>query len=112
MQSRIANRKKERSQKNATGSKPGLNSNNNKVKKLHEKSSVNKANETRARELTSLLKQALESMKHHEEGNQPQRPRRSDCTAPLPAASKIAKVHETCSKVIQQAELMEGLGDT
>ena len=78
MQSGIAHRKKERSEKAATGSKPDLNSNNKKMKKSHEKGLDKKANETRARELTSLLKQDLESIKHHEEGDQP---RRSDCTA-------------------------------
>ena len=100
MQSRIANRKKERSEKNTTGNTPRLNSNNKKVEKSHEKgsSSDKKTNETRARELTGLLKHALESTKHHEEGDQP---RRSDCTALLPPASKIAKVYEPCSKVIK-----------
>ena len=43
-------------------------------------------NETRARKLTSLLRQALESTKHHEEADGP---RRSDCTALLPLASQI-----------------------
>ena len=86
MQPRIVNRKKERSEKNATGSKPGPSSKNKRVKKSQEKESDKKANETRARELTSLLEQALESIKHHEKGSEP---RRSDCTALLPLASKI-----------------------
>ena len=79
------------------------------MKKSHEKGLDKKVNETRARELTGLLKHALESIKHHEEGDQP---RRSDCKDLLPLASNIAEVYEPCAKVIQQTELLEGLGDT
>ena len=108
MQARTAARKKER-EKNATGSKPVKRSKNKRVQKSQEeKETAKEANKTRARELTSLLARALESIQHHEEGNMP---KQSDCTALLPVASKMAKVHEPCSKLIKQTELMEGLGD-
>ena len=77
---------------------------------MHGNGNDKKTTKKQARELTSLRKQALESTKHHEEGNPP---RRSDCTctALLPLAAKIAKAYEPRSKVIQQTELMEGLRD-
>ena len=66
-------------------------------------------NETRARALTSLLGRALDAVKHHEENDYP---KKSDCTALIPFATKMAKVYEPCSKLILHTELMEGLGDT
>ena len=108
MQTRIANRKKER-EKNATGSNPVKGSKNKRVKKSQEaKRSGKEANETPARELTSLLARDLESIKRHEVGDMP---KQSDCTALLPLVSKMAKLYEPCSKLIKQTELMEGLGD-
>ena len=63
---------------------------------------------TRAHEPNQQLKRTLESIKHDKEGDPP---RRSDCTALLPLASKVAIMYEPCSIVIQQIELMKGLGD-
>ena len=65
--------------------------------------------ETRARALTSLLEPALDAVKHHEEGDFP---KKSECTALIPLATKMATVYEPCSKLIRQTELMKGLGDT
>ena len=48
-----------------------------------------KANETKARELTNLLARALKSTEHHEESDYPTQ---SDCAALLPLAMKVTKV--------------------
>ena len=67
------------------------------------------ANETRARALTSLLGRALDAVKHHEENDYP---KKSDCTARIPLATKMAKVYRPCSQLIRHTELIKGLGDT
>ena len=61
MQSRISDRKKERSEKNAAGSKPDLSSKNKRVdtSQAARNWSRNKVNETRARELTGLLRASI-----------------------------------------------------
>ena len=48
-------------------------------------------------------------MEHFEENDYP---KKSDCTALEPLAKKLAKVHEPCSTLVRQTELMEGLGST
>ena len=111
MQTRIDTGKKER-EKSVAGSTPVKDSNKKIVTNSQEASGSGKeANETQARELTSLLARALqlESIKHHEETDLP---KQSDCAALLPLASRIIKVYEPCSKLIKQTELMERLGDT
>ena len=111
MQTRIANRKKER-EKCAAGTKPVKGSNKKRLKKPRKQKSWSKmqiANETRARELTCLFARALKSIQHHEETDCT---KQSDCAALLPLATKVAKVYEPCSKLVKQTELMEGLGDT
>ena len=60
MEAILTNHKKERREKqHAEGSKPGKGSKIKRVKRAH--GDVKTMNETRARELTSLLKQALET---------------------------------------------------
>ena len=109
MQTRIANRKKEL-EKCAAGTKPVKGSNKKRVKKTKEaRDSEQDANETRARELTCLLAQALKSIQHHEETDYP---KQSDCAALLPLAMKVAKVYQPCSKLVKRTELMEAFGDT
>ena len=67
IQTRIANRKKER-EKGDAGTKPVKGSNKKRVKKTKEaRESEQDANETRARELICLLARALKSIHHHEE---------------------------------------------
>ena len=66
-------------------------------------------NDQRGRALTHLLAQALEAVEHFEESDYPER---SDCTALEPLAAKLAKVYESCSTLVRQAELMEGGGST
>ena len=65
------------------------------------------ATETRARELTCLLARALKSIQHYEKTEYPNQ---SDCAALLPLATKVAKVYESCPKLVKQTELIEGLG--
>ena len=79
MQARIANRNKERGRgRERAAGKPATSSNKKKlVRKSTGKGSV-EANETRARELTSLLGRALPAVQHHEENDYP---KESDCTA-------------------------------
>ena len=109
MQTRIATKKKERQRERAQAArKPARGSNTTKrVKKSTGTQGPVEENETRARALTSLPARALDAVKHHEEGNFP---KKSDCTALIPLATKMAKVYEPCSKLIPQTELMEGLG--
>ena len=66
-------------------------------------------NDQQGRALTHLLAQALEAVEHFEESEYP---KRSDCTALAPLATKLAKVYEPCSMLVRQTELMEGLGST
>ena len=66
-------------------------------------------NDQQGRALTHLLAQALEAVEHFEESDYP---KRSDCTALDPLATKLAKVYEPCSTLVRQTELMEGLGST
>ena len=66
-----------------------------------------KANETKVCELTNLLARALKRIEHHEESDYPkQLPKQSDCDAPLPLATKVAKVHEPCSRLVKQTGLI------
>ena len=48
-------------------------------------------------------------MEHFDETDYPTK---SDCTALIPLATKLAKVYEPCSILVRQTELMEGLGST
>ena len=114
MQLRIAHRKKERErEKCAAGNKPVTSS--NKKKRVNKtkggKELEQKENETKARELTSLLARALKSTERHEETDYPKQP---DCAALLPLAMNLAKVYEPCSKLVncKQTELIAGLGGT
>ena len=66
-------------------------------------------NDTRGRALTNLLARALEAVEDKEENNYP---RKSDCTALVPLAIKMAKIYAPCSILVRQTELMEGLGST
>ena len=109
MQTRIANRKKER-EKCTTGTKPLKGSNKKKGEEDQGSTRVGAScKRTRVRELTCLLARALKSIKQNEETDYP---KQSDCAALLSLAAKMAKVHGPCSKLIKQTEVMEGLGDT
>ena len=88
---------------------------NTNTKKRVKKSSTSgsqgsvEKNDQQGRALTHLLAQALEAVEHFEESEYP---KRSDCTALAPLATKLAKVYEPCSLLVRQTELMEGLGST
>ena len=66
-------------------------------------------NDARGRALTNLFGMALVWVEHFEESEYP---KRSDCTALDPLAAKLANVYESCSILVQQTELVEGLGST
>ena len=66
-------------------------------------------NDEKGRSLTHLLAQALKAVEHFEENDYP---KKSDCTALEPLANKLAKVYKSCSTLVRQIELMEGLRST
>jgi hypothetical protein len=66
-------------------------------------------NDEKGRALTDLLAQALQAVEHFDETDYP---KKADCTAVIPLATKLAQVYEPCSILVRQTELMERLGST
>ena len=114
MQTRIkdAKNKKEQNRDRAKAAVNLVKSSTNtkqRVKKSGGSQGSVEKNDEKGRSLTYLLAQALQAVEHFEENDYP---KKSDCTALEPLASKMAKVYEPCSILVRQTELMEGLGST
>ena len=108
MQTRIAAKKKGHRELAKAAGKPAKGSNTTKrVKKSSGNQGSAEKDDTRGRALTDLLARALQAVEHFEESDYP---KKSDCTALIPLATKMAKVYEPCSILVRQTELMEGLG--
>ena len=107
MQNRIATKKKEQHHcaraQAADKSVKGSNTTKRVNKSSGPQGSVVE-DDTRDRALTNLLARALQAVEHFEENDYP---KKSDCTALIPLATKMAKVYAPCSILVWQTELME-----
>ena len=96
--------------------KPAKGSNTTKrVKKSSGTQEPAEKDDKRGRALTDLLARALQAVENFGENDYPcDYPKKSDCTALIPLATKMAEVYEPCPMAIlvRQTELMEGLGST